>query len=64
MSGQKSGSMDWSAVQDGVVITRKMTDDQVWNRCQLFGGSRLADALENWLRETDGEAPEDKVKQD
>ena len=42
-------SIMWTTIQDGVVITAKMTEDEVWSRCQLFGAERLADAIENFL---------------
>lgn len=39
----------WTAVQDGSVITEKMTEDQVWSRCQLFGAPPLVEALEQFI---------------
>lgn len=54
--GRKSGSMvDWSAPIDGYVITRNMTNDQVWHRCNLFGCSRLIEAIEVWLKTIEGQ---------
>lgn len=48
-----SGFMTWLTIEDGVVITKKMGDDAVWRRCDLFGRSRLIEALEDWLKETE-----------
>lgn len=39
----------WSAVEDGIVIRAKMTDDEVWARCQAFGGPALIEALEDFI---------------
>jgi len=39
----------WSAIQDGYVIQPRMTDDEVWARCQAFGGPALIEALENFI---------------
>ena len=41
--------LDWQAVQDGYVITSKLSDWQVWKRSQVFGGSVLAEALEVFI---------------
>ena|ERR1035437_2524924 len=41
--------MMWSAVQDGVVITSSMSDQEVYTRCVMFGSDPLAKALENFL---------------
>ena len=41
--------MNWLTGQDGYVITAKMSDQEVWLRCQLFGAPRLAEAIEIWL---------------
>jgi hypothetical protein len=63
-SGWMSGSMvTWLVPQDGVVITSRMTDAEVWYRCNLFGCSRLADAIETWLTiETPGNTNADKKR--
>ena len=41
--------VDWLVVQDGYVITVKMTDFEVWLRAQLFGAPALIDGLESWM---------------
>ncbi len=41
--------MVWFAAQDGFVITQKMTDEEVWYRCNMFGSPTLAEAIEIWL---------------
>lgn len=43
-------SIVWQATQDGTYITGRMTDAEVWLRCQKYGGNRLADGLERWLK--------------
>ena len=49
-----AGTMvDWQAVQDGNVITARMTDFDVWIRCQVFGAPALIEAIESWLEETE-----------
>jgi hypothetical protein len=60
-----SGSMvNWSAPIDGVVITKNMTNDEMWYRCNLFGASRLADAIEDYLQtiETPGNTNADEKR--
>jgi hypothetical protein len=64
-SGWMSGSMvNWSAPIDGVVITKNMTNDEMWYRCNLFGASRLADAIEDYLQtiETPGNTNADEKR--
>ena len=41
--------MLWTAIEDGYVVTAKMTENEVWSRCQLFGAPRLAEAIENYF---------------
>jgi hypothetical protein len=43
-------SIIWQTPQDWPYISRWMTDDEVWLRCQHEGGTRLADGLERWLK--------------
>jgi hypothetical protein len=43
--------LDWSALEDGVVITSKMVDWQVWNRCNAFGTPALVYALERLIED-------------
>jgi hypothetical protein len=53
--------VDWQAVQDGIKITFRMTDDQVWSRCQLFGGHRLARGIERYIEQLDKKIKLDKI---
>ena len=43
--------VNWQAVQDGNVITRRMTDFDVWIQCEIFGAPVLIEALKFWLEE-------------
>lgn len=42
-------SIVWTAYQDGNVITSKMSDNDVYSRCQVFGAPTLIEALEDFL---------------
>ena len=41
--------VDWQTPVDGLFITRHLPIWKVWERCQIFGGFRLAEALEDYL---------------
>ena len=41
--------MLWTAIEDGYVVYEKMSDEELWSRCQLFGAPRLVEAIENWF---------------
>lgn len=45
----RQSSIVWNALEDGFVITKKMSDEQIWTRCHLFGSNRLIEAIEGWL---------------
>jgi hypothetical protein len=53
--------MKWTALQDDVVITADMTDEQVWLRCRLSGFERLATAIEMFITEIEIEITVDKI---
>ena len=39
----------WRAIQDGIVITAKKTDEECARLCQKLCGKALANALEDWI---------------
>jgi hypothetical protein len=39
----------WTAVEDGYVITKKTTDEEIWVYCQAFGSLSIIEAIENFL---------------
>jgi hypothetical protein len=49
----------WTAVVDGYIITQRMSDDDVWFRCNLFGREPLIDALERFLKDTEDNGHKD-----
>lgn len=43
--------LDWAAVEDGYVVTSKMSSQQVWKRCDVFGTPALVYALERLIED-------------
>jgi hypothetical protein len=39
----------WSAAQDGIVIRKNMSEDEVWITCNAFGAPALVVALEEFI---------------
>ena len=44
----------WRANQDNEFIHGRMMDVEVWLVCQGWGGKRLADSIERWLKKVGG----------
>jgi hypothetical protein len=49
MSDAEEPALVWYTPQDGLIITKRMYDDEVGLLCHGFGASRLAQAIEDWL---------------
>ena len=43
--------VNWLAVEDGYVIEKKISDQEVYLRCETFGAPALIEALEIFIKQ-------------